>query len=168
MAMSSEETVDRVEFIHEKLVDVETSYEDLVKTVRDLQETVEHQDQRIGELERHLDLQMQLVANGGSAAEQRRSALLQHLVKKPQRKGAQERGYSAALTRNQAEEALHHEADVHRTMLYDDLETIRQKIGDQDVCYWDESSTPKRLVLDLDALADTADLPEFTEVSSCE
>lgn len=155
---STERAVDErdeyIEFLHDKLVEVETTCEALADRVGELESTVAAKDERIADLERRMDLLQLLEAGSDATPEQRQAQLLQHLVNKAERKGENGRRYTAAIDRDQAEEALHHTVDIHRTTFYNDLDRIRQKIGDGEICYWDKSTTPKRLVLDLEAYGD--------------
>jgi hypothetical protein len=115
----------------------------------DLEERLEGRlddiETRLGHLERRTDL-LQLVDDVEQMeAEQRSTAILQHMQKKIQSDPSLTKTF---LTRDDVEKALHY-PDIDRTTFYTDMQRCERLVGDDDICWYtqaDESPVDESVV----------------------
>ncbi|WP_226011835.1 hypothetical protein [Halomicrobium salinisoli] len=154
-----------VETLARRLDALSTQTENLRESLREareeraeLREEVESLRSENAELRRELerldartDL-LELVESADSMdADQRATALVQHLQRAAERQ--RERGglARASVSREEAETALHH-PDVDRTTIYDDMRRAVRFVGNEDVLWYDsDTGGESRLKLDLEA-----------------
>lgn len=122
--------------------------EERVEELEDEVERLQRLEERVAEIDARTDM-LQVVEEADQMdGEQRSITLLQHMHRKLQR-NADDRVH---LTRDEAQEALSY-PDIHRTTYYSDMRRCADLVGDDDICWYDDSDRSPidepRVVLDL-------------------
>jgi hypothetical protein len=117
-------------------------FADLMESIMAIESRLDNFDERLGQLEETVDDleartdMLQVVDDADQMeAEQRSTALLQHMHNKIQSNGIER----VFLTRDDAEAALHH-PDLDRTTIYTDMERCERLVGDTDVCWYEKAA----------------------------
>lgn len=145
------------ELLYEELAALEERIEILEDELTDLRALRD----RVDELDARTDI-MQLVEDSDDLEGRGRSIrLIQHM----QRKASRQQMSRIALTRDQADEALHY-PDVHRTTIYTDMERCADLIGDKQICWYQQADEghidEPQIVLDFEAFQDAATAGEVS------
>lgn len=131
---------------------------ELRKEKNELQKELQERDDRIDRLEdkiARLDARTDLLELVESAneldAEQRSTALIQHLKQAAERQRDREGEAMASVTPSEAEAALHH-PDVDRTTIYTDMQRAVRLVGNENVLWYENNGYGNtRLKLNLEA-----------------
>lgn len=145
--------MERVNALETRCETLEARLDAKTDTIQDLRDELARVNQRT-------DL-LRLVENADELSPQQRSAaLLQHLQQAAEREQTRGRTPQHSLTRDQADEALHH-PDVDRTTIYTDMQRAARLVDDPDlVWYGEDDSGETRLFINLEGVAST----DITEV----
>lgn len=105
---------------------------DMIELEDRLEQRIKDLETRIDNLERRTDL-LQLVEDVDQMeAEQRSTAIIQHMQKKIQSDPSLTRTF---LTKDEVKQALHY-PDIDRTTFYTDMQRCERLVGDDDVCWY--------------------------------
>lgn len=133
----AEEAKSRIEALSKQLDDLRGQLEDERERRIDLETELQKQERHREKLERKIDRledrtdMLDLAKNANSLdGEQRSLALIQHLRQKALSRRERGEPEKAAVTRDEAEEALHY-PDIHRTTLYDDMNRAAELVDDR-------------------------------------
>ncbi|MFW5905630.1 MAG: hypothetical protein ACOCUO_02160 [archaeon] len=149
----------KIEDLEDKVERKDERIADLEREVKALEDENEELWKRLGELDGRTDMLRVLDESETASAAQMRARILQHMWQMVKGESGDDRVY--AMDRDKTEEILHN-PDVDRTTINRWMETAAEKVGDENVCYYEggqpgPSGRGARIVLDL---RDQPSLPE--------
>jgi FtsZ-binding cell division protein ZapB len=144
-ADATTEIEERLEFLHDQLIELECRVDQLEKENKKLREDRDRFQERLNAVDARTDV-LNLARNAENVDhKQRRAALLLNLKRNAEKKTPP----VSTLTQSDAETALQH-PDIDRTTYYNDFRKLEQAVGNKHVLeYVTEGSGSSHLKLDL-------------------
>lgn len=155
----------KLDNLEDELAEERSRREQLEAKLAQREERIDELECRLAAVDDRTDL-LDLVEHADDTSGKQRSlALIQHLKRKAEQRTDDDTDAVAAVTRDRAEEVLHH-PDVHRTTIYDDMRRAVRLVGDEDILSYDDAGE-RRLKLNLEAGALPTEVlaPQSSEVS---